>query len=90
MLLRWRHRRRVLPSEPRVEAPSAQAKRALRILEQDLEAQGHTRAAASLCEGLEETLTLHRLDMQAPLRDSLRTTNIIESVKPDCAPCAQR
>ena len=58
----------------------AQAKRALHTLEQDLEAEGHTRAAASLREGLEETLTLHRLDVQAPLRDSLRTTNIIESV----------
>ena len=52
----------------------------LHILEQDLEAQGHTRAAASLREGLEEILTLHRLDVQAPLRDSLRTTNIIEFV----------
>ena len=58
----------------------AQAKQALNILEKELEDQGYTDAAASLREGLEETLTLHRLGVPAPLRDSLRTTNIIESV----------
>ena len=37
-------------------------------------------AAASLKEGLEETLTLHKLGIAKPLRDRLRTTNIIESI----------
>ena len=36
-------------------------------------------AAHSLEEGLEETLTLHRLRVPARLRKSLRSTNIIES-----------
>ena len=36
-------------------------------------------AARSLAEGMEETLTLHRLGIPEQLRVSLRTTNIIES-----------
>ena len=36
-------------------------------------------AAASLREGLEETLTLHRLNVPEELRKSLRSTNLIES-----------
>ena len=36
-------------------------------------------AARSLAEGMEETLTLHRLEIPEELRVSLRTTNIIES-----------
>jgi transposase-like protein len=36
-------------------------------------------AAASLREGLEETLTLHRLNAPEELRCSLRSTNLIES-----------
>lgn len=36
-------------------------------------------AARSLEEGLEETLTLHRLDVADALRVSLKSTNIIES-----------
>jgi putative transposase len=36
-------------------------------------------AAASLREGLEETLTLHRLNVPGELRRSLRSTNLIES-----------
>jgi hypothetical protein len=36
-------------------------------------------AARSLEEGLEETLTLHRLGVPAELRTTLRTTNPIES-----------
>jgi putative transposase len=37
-------------------------------------------AAASLLEGLEETLTLHRLGVPEALRVSLRTTNVLESI----------
>ena len=36
-------------------------------------------AARSLAEGLEETLTLHRLGVPDALRTSLKSTNIIES-----------
>ena len=36
-------------------------------------------AASSLKEGLEETLTLHRLGLPEPLRKSLQSTNLIES-----------
>lgn len=36
-------------------------------------------AANSLTEGLEHTLTLHRLDIRGGVRESLRTTNIIEA-----------
>jgi transposase-like protein len=36
-------------------------------------------AAASLREGLEETLTLHRLGLPEPLRQSFQSTNLIES-----------
>ena len=39
-----------------------------------------TSAAASLAEGLEETLTLHRLNVFAQLGVSFRSTNLIESV----------
>ncbi len=37
-------------------------------------------AAGSLKEGLEETLTLHKLGLSAELKRSLNTTNCIESV----------
>jgi transposase-like protein len=37
-------------------------------------------AAASLREGLEDTLTLHRLDVPVPLRRVLRSTNPIENI----------
>ena len=36
--------------------------------------------AASLAEGLEETLTLHRLNVFVELSVNFRTTNLIESV----------
>ena len=37
-------------------------------------------AAGSLKEGLEETLTLHKLGLSAELKKSFNTTNCIESV----------
>ena len=37
-------------------------------------------AANSLVEGLEETLTVHRLDLPAQLRTTFRSTNPIESM----------
>lgn len=42
-------------------------------------------AASSLDEGLEETLTLHRLGMAPFLKQSFRTTNCIESVNSQVA-----
>lgn len=56
----------------------AEAKRALESLARYLERLNPS-AAASLREGLEETLTLHRLEIPESLRQSLRTTNLIES-----------
>ena len=38
-------------------------------------------AAASLAEGLDETLTLHRLNVFPELGVSFKTTNLIESVR---------
>ncbi len=40
---------------------------------------GAATAASSLKEGLEETLTLHRLGFPEPLRKSLQSTNLIET-----------
>ncbi len=37
-------------------------------------------AATSLAEGLEETLTIHRLGLMPYLKDSFRTTNCLESL----------
>jgi transposase-like protein len=55
------------------------AKAALGRVQQAL-AQRNASAAASLAEGLEETLTLHRLGLAAELGASFKTTNCIESV----------
>jgi transposase-like protein len=55
------------------------AKAALEALKPELTLMNQS-AAASLEEGLEETLTLHRLGMIPFLKRSFRTTNCIESV----------
>jgi putative transposase len=55
-----------------------QARKALRGVVCDLE-RVNTQAAASLEEGFEETLTLHRLGIPSVLRVSFQTTNLIES-----------
>ena len=55
------------------------AKRALQRLVKELE-PSNASAARSLEEGLDETLTLHRLRIPDALRTSLHTTNLIESV----------
>lgn len=56
-----------------------EAKQALQQIHREL-MQVNPSAARSLEEGLEETLTLHRLGVPGPLRKTLRTTNPIESV----------
>jgi len=57
----------------------AQAKTALRRLEAELRLL-NVSAAKSLAEGLEETLTLHRLGLFAELGVSFKTTNALESI----------
>ncbi len=56
------------------------AKAGLETLRDDLEEQGEEAAARSLEEGMEETLTLHRLGVADTVGCSLLTTNIIENV----------
>jgi len=55
-----------------------EAKAALIKLQRELEGRNQS-AAASLAEGLEETLTLHRLGVYDVLGVSFKTTNCIES-----------
>jgi transposase-like protein len=55
------------------------AKRALERLYRELRLVNES-AAASLAEGLEETLTLHRLNVFPELGMSFKTTNLLESV----------
>lgn len=57
----------------------AEARTALDALHTELE-QKNQSAAASLAEGMEETLTLHRLGVYGVLGRSLKTTNCLESV----------
>lgn len=59
-------------------ASYADAKAALESVGRELE-RLNPDAAASLREGLEETLTLHRLEIPALLRTSFSSTNLIES-----------
>lgn len=56
------------------------ARRQLKALATWLEANGHVDAAASLREGLEETLTVLKLGLPLRLRRFLATTNSIENV----------
>jgi transposase-like protein len=55
------------------------ARKRLRSLISWLESNGHEDAAASLREGMEETLTVIKLDLPPVLRRSLATTNAIEN-----------
>lgn len=71
----WRRKLQAAYAHPRY----ADAKRALQQLVKEL-ARINESAARSLEEGLEETLTLHRLDVFVELGTSFKTTNLIESV----------
>jgi putative transposase len=89
----WHKRENVLAYLPKNEQPLwrrrlqrayqkplyAAAKKALCALEKELR-QKNESAANSLQEGLEETLTLHRLGLARTLGTSLKTTNALESV----------
>jgi transposase-like protein len=57
----------------------AEAQAALHRLQKELENRNQS-AARSLAEGLEETLTLHRLGLFAVLGLSFKTTNCLESI----------
>ena len=61
------------------KATYGEAQRALRQLVKELE-QSNASAARSLNEGLDETLTLHRLEVLTKLGLSFKTTNLIERV----------
>ncbi len=58
----------------------AEARTALHRLQRDLETRNQS-ATQSLAEGLEETLTRHRLGVVALLGTSLKTTHGLESIK---------
>ena len=60
------------PTYERAKKALAQVRRELTVL--------NTSAAASLDEGLEETLTLHRLGCFRAVGLSLKTTNVLESI----------
>ncbi len=72
-----------------MEAAYADAKKNLTELMKRLDARSPA-AASSVREGLEETLTLHKLGIPKPLRDQLRTTNIMERVNSRLAHTTRR
>lgn len=61
-------------------ASAAAARRQLQALASWLETNGHPDAAASLREGLEETLTVLKLELPSRLRRFFATTNCIENL----------
>ena len=69
-------RRRLQRAYDRPTYPEAKA--ALAALHRELEGRNQS-AAASLAEGIEETLTLHRLGVYELLGASFKTTNCLES-----------
>jgi transposase-like protein len=71
----WRQRLQRAYSRPDYK----EANQALHKLQDELEERNQS-AAGSLAEGLEETLTLHRLGVYGTLGCSLKTTNCLESV----------
>lgn len=71
----WRRKLQAAYAQPTY----AQARAALRRLEAELRLV-NVSAAKSLAEGLEETLTLHRLGLFAELGASFKTTNPLESI----------
>jgi putative transposase len=71
----WRRRLQKAYERP----TEKEARAALEALRGELEEKNQS-AAASLAEGLEETLTLHRLNVFGLLGRSLKTTNCLESV----------
>ena len=89
----WHKRENVVRHVPKGEQPTwrrrlqrayqrptyAEAQTALHRLQTELENRNQS-AASSLAEGLEETLTLHRLGVFALVGLSFKTTNCLESI----------
>ena len=71
----WRQRLQRAYNRPEYE----EARAALETLHRELEDRNQS-AAGSLKEGLDETLTLHRLGLYGVLGRSLKTTNCLESI----------
>ena len=71
----WRQRLQRAYTRPEYD----EARAALETLHRELEDRNQS-AAGSLKEGLDETLTLHRLGLDGVLGRSLKTTNCLESV----------
>lgn len=65
------------------------AKEKLNLLAKELEMR-YPKAADSLREGLEQTLTLHRLHVPGLLRETLSNTNAMESANSVCAGVLRR
>ncbi len=71
----WRRRLQRAYNRPKYDEALAALEKLLAELE-----DSNQSAASSLAEGLEETLTLHRLGVYAVLGRSFKTTNCLESV----------
>ena len=71
----WRQRLQRAYNRPAYD----EALPALETLHRELEDRNQS-AAGSLAEGLDETLTLHRLGLYGVLGRSLKTTNCLESI----------
>ena len=71
----WRQRLQRAYNRPAYD----EALPALKTLHRELEDRNQS-AAGSLAEGLDETLTLHRLGLYGVLGRSLKTTNCLESI----------
>lgn len=81
----WRTRLQRAYRHPTYE----QARKALTRLQRDLEGRNQS-AARSLAEGLEETLTLHRLGVFSLLGESFKTTNCVESINAAVEACCAK
>ena len=77
----WRQRLQRAYNRPEYDEALA----ALQSLQHDLEDRNQSGAAGSLAEGLDETLTLHRLGVYGVLGRSLKTTNGLALIEERCA-----
>lgn len=76
-------------SKAYLEFEHENAEKQLLLLAGNLEHR-YPKAAASLLEGLDETLTVHRLKLPAKLRRTLSNTNPMESANSIAASCVRR
>jgi transposase-like protein len=72
-----------------MEFDEAEAKRKLELVEREIRMR-YPAAADSLHEGLDETLTVHKLKVPGLLRQTLASTNAIESANSVCAGVIRR